>query len=87
MWEVDYNVLGRYEVVSWVKTVNTQLHMANSMSQYAICPTPSVASQHNRKTPKFSVFRGDPTQKGKVSFEQRAFEVKSVMQSHMWRQP
>ena len=42
----------------------------------------SVASQHNRKTPKFSVFSGDPTKKSEVSFKQWAFRVKSVMQSH-----
>ena len=43
---------------------------------------PSVASQLVSKMPKFSTFSGDPTQKGEVSFEQWAFEVKSVMQSH-----
>ena len=40
---------------------------------------PSVTSQVGGKIPKFSVFSGDPTQKGEVSFEQRVFEVESVM--------
>ena len=42
----------------------------------------SVASQVVSKMPKFSTFSGDPTQKGEVSFEQWAFEVRGVMQSH-----
>ena len=41
-----------------------------------------AASQLPGKTLKFSVFSGDSTQKGEVSFEQWVFEVKSVMQSH-----
>ena len=44
---------------------------------------PSVASQSVGKMPKFSIFSGGSTQKGEVSFQQWAFEVKSVMQSHM----
>ena len=32
--------------------------------------------------PNFTIFSGDSTQKGEVSFEQWAFEVKIVMQSH-----
>ena len=41
----------------------------------------SVAPQLARKTPKFSVFNGDLTQKTEVSFKQWVFEVKGVMQS------
>ena len=44
---------------------------------------PSVASQVVGKMPKFSTFSKDSTQKGEVSFEQWAIEVRSVMQSHM----
>ena len=43
---------------------------------------PSVASQVVDKIPKFSTFSADPTQKGEVSFQQRVFEVRSVMQIH-----
>ena len=43
----------------------------------------SVASQHHRKTPKFSIISGDPTQKVEVSFEQWACKVKSVLENHM----
>ena len=46
-----------------------------------ICPTP-VLPQVVEKTPMFSVFSGDSTQKGEVSFEEWAFKVRSVMQSH-----
>ena len=42
----------------------------------------SVASQVVGKMPKFATFSGDPTQKGEVSFEQCAFKVRIVMQSH-----
>ena len=43
---------------------------------------PSVASQLVGKVAKFSIFSGDSTQRGEVSFEQWAFEIKSVMQSY-----
>ena len=43
---------------------------------------PSVASQVVGKMQRFNTFSGDCIQKGEVLFEQRAFEVKSVMQSH-----
>ena len=34
------------------------------------------------KMPKFSICSGDSNQKGEVSFEQLAFEGKTVMHSH-----
>ena len=43
---------------------------------------PHVASMVVGKTPKFSTFSVDSTQKGEVLFEQWAFKLKSVMQSH-----
>ena len=43
---------------------------------------PNVASKLVGKTPKFSLYSGDPTQKGEVSFKQRTLKVKNVMQSH-----
>ena len=45
-------------------------------------PCLSVASQVVGIIPKFSTFNGDSTQKGEILFEQWAFEVKSMMQSH-----
>ena len=42
----------------------------------------SVASQEVGNMPKFSTFSGDSTQKGEVSFQQWAFEIRCVMQSH-----
>ena len=44
--------------------------------------SPSVALQVVGKMPNFSTFSGDYIQKGEVSFEQWAFEVRSMMQSH-----
>ena len=44
---------------------------------------PSVASQLVSKMPQFSIFSKDTNQKGEISFEQWAFQVKSVMQSQM----
>ena len=44
---------------------------------------PSVTSQVVGNLPKFSTFSGDSTKKGEVSSEQWAFEVRSVMQSHI----
>ena len=41
---------------------------------------PNVATQVVGNIPKFSTFSGDSTLKGEVSFEQWAFEVKSVKQ-------
>ena len=43
---------------------------------------PSVPSQLVSKMPKFSIMETLP-KKGKVLFEQWAFKIKSVMQSHM----
>ena len=45
--------------------------------------SPSVASQVVGKMTKFSTFTGDFTQKGEVLFVQWAFEVKTMMQSHI----
>ena len=45
--------------------------------------SPSVVAQLVSKTPKFSIFSRDSTQNGEVSFEQWAFDIKSVMHSHM----
>ena len=65
-----------------VESTNMQLSRPMLEPQYNIS-CPSVASQIVGKMPKFSTFTGDSTQKGEVSFEQGAFEVRSVMQSHM----
>ena len=70
----------REECVS-VEGTNTQLSRQMPELQCNIS-SPIVASQVVGKMPKFSIFSGNPTQKEEVSFEQWAFEVKSVMQSH-----
>ena len=72
--------MGREESVS-VEDANMQLDKQIPEPQCDIsCPI--VASQVVGKMPKSSIFSGDSTQKGGFSFEQWAFEVKSVMQSH-----
>ena len=72
--------VGREESMS-AEGANMQLPRQMPEPQHHIfCPR--VASQVVGKMPKFSTFSGDSTQKGEVSFEQWAFEVKSVMQSH-----
>ena len=70
--------LGREESVS-VVGANMQLPREMPEPQCDISCA-SVASQVVGKTPKFSTYNRDSTQKGEVSFEQWAFEVKSVMQ-------
>ena len=72
--------VGREESMS-VDGTNTQLPRQMLEPQCDIS-CPSVASQVVHKMPKCSTFSGDFTQKGQVLFEQWAFEVKSVMQSH-----
>ena len=60
---------------------NTQLHRQIPEPQCDIS-CPSVVSHIVGKMSQFSIFSGDFTQKGMVSFEQWAFKVKSIMQSH-----
>ena len=64
-----------------VEGANMQLPRQMPDPQYEIsCPI--VAFQVVGKMQKFSTFSQGSTQKGEVSFEQWAFEVNSVMQSH-----
>ena len=72
--------VGREEIMS-VEGANMQLHRQVPEPQCDIS-CPSVASEAVGKLPNFSIFSGDSTQKREVLFEQWAFEVKSVMQSH-----
>ena len=72
--------VGREESVS-VEGASMQLPRLMSEPQHNIS-CPSIASQVVGKMPKFSTFSEDPTRKGEVSFEQGAFEVRSVMQNH-----
>ena len=72
--------VGREEIMKW---------KAWTCSYIGYIPEPqwdishsTVASQIVGKMPKFSIFSEGSIQKGEVSFEQWAFEVKSVMQSH-----
>ena len=72
--------VGRKEIMS-VEGTSMQLHRQIPELQHDnYCPC--VASQVVGKVPKFSIFSGDSTIKGEISFEQQAFGVKSVMQSH-----
>ena len=72
--------VGRGEILL-VEGTNMQLPMQMPEPQHDnSCP--SVSFQVVGKMPKLSTFSGDSTQKGDVSFEQWAFEVKRVMQSH-----
>ena len=73
-------LVGRKEIVS-VAGANTQLHRQMPEPQCDIS-CPSVTYQVVGSMSKFSTFSGDSTKKREVSFEQRVFEVKSVMQSH-----
>ena len=61
--------------------MNTQLHRSMQEPQCDMSYS-SVASQLVGKTPEFSIFSGDLTQKGEVSFQKWMFEVKCVIQSH-----
>ena len=72
--------VGREESVS-VEGANSLLPRQMPEPQCDIS-CPSVASKVVGKTPKLGTFSGDSTQKGDVSIEQWAFEVKSVMQSN-----
>ena len=60
-----------------VEGANTQL--PRQMPEPQHISFPSVASQVIGEMAKFSTFGRDSNQKGEVSFEQWAFEVKSVM--------
>ena len=71
----------REDIVS-VKGTNTQLQRQIPEQQCNIS-CPNVDSKLIGKMPTFSIFIGDSTQKGEVSFEQWAFEVKCVMQIHV----
>ena len=64
-----------------VESASTQLPRPMPELQCDIS-CPCVASQVVGRMPKFRTFSGDFTHKGEVSFEQWAFEVRSVMQSH-----
>ena len=64
-----------------VEDTDTQLPRQMPEPQHDIS-CPSVVSQVVGKMAKFSTFSGNFTQKGEFSFEQWAFEVKSVMQNH-----
>ena len=72
--------MGREEIML-VEGTNTHLPRQMPEPQCNIS-CPCVASQVVGKMPKFRIFIGDSTQKGEVSFEQWAFEVKSVLQRH-----
>ena len=72
--------VGREESVL-VEGTGMQLPRPMSEPQHDIS-WPSVASQVVGKMPKFSTFNGHSTQKGEFSFEQWAFEVGSMIQSH-----
>ena len=74
--------MGRDEVVSG-EGANRQPHRSMQEPQHSISYS-SVASHHDRKTPKFSAFNGDLTQEGDVSFEQWAFQVKSHTVATLW---
>ena len=72
--------MGREEIMS-LQGTNMELHRQMPEPQCNIS-CPSVDSQVVGKMPKFSIFSGDSTQMREVSFEQWAFEVRSVIQSH-----
>ena len=77
---INYVLVGREEIVS-VEGTNMQLPRQMPEPQCNIS-CPSVTSQVVGKMPKFSTFSGNCTQKWEVLFDQWAFEVNSVMQSH-----
>ena len=64
-----------------VEGTSMQLPRPISESQHDIS-CPSAASQVVGRMPKFSALSGHSTQKGEVSFEHRAFKVRSVMWNH-----